>query len=330
MKLVLYPAVDAPRLARIVAATHGGQVVNAIDESAAEQAVAEADAFFGKLTPRLLASACRLRWVQSPTASLEHYLFPELIAHPCVLTNMRGLFSDVIAEQVLGYLLCFARNLHIYIRQRRWEPVGGEEARSGFASGPAAVSSIDRAHVPLAGQTLAIVGLGQIGVEIARRAAAFGMKLMAIDPHTREVPGLAVECHGPDKLDDALAEADFVVIAAPHTPRTARLFDRERIRRMKRSAYLVNIGRGAIVVGDDLVAALRAGEIAGAALDVFDIEPIPPDHPLWQMDNVIITPHIAGFAPSIAERHLAVLLDNVRRFAEGRELVNVVNKAEWH
>src|SRR5207237_1906979 len=131
-------------------------------------------------TPRLLAAAPELRWVQAPTASLEHYLFPELAAHPCVLTNMRGLFSDVIADQVMGYVICLARNLHIYVLQAaagRWSPVGGEAARAGFASGPGTVNDIDRAHRHLADATLGVVGLGAIGREIARRAAAFGMRV---------------------------------------------------------------------------------------------------------------------------------------------------------
>jgi phosphoglycerate dehydrogenase-like enzyme len=126
MKLVIHPPIDAGRLAKVREAAGAMQVVNDTVEALRE--IAGADAFFGKITPELLAAARRLRWVQSPTASLEHYVFPELISHPCVLTNMRGLFSDVIADQVLGYILCFARNLHLYIRrqaERRWEPVAG-------------------------------------------------------------------------------------------------------------------------------------------------------------------------------------------------------------
>ena len=127
MKLVIHPPVEPERLARITEAAGGKAVVNAADEAAALKEVPGADAFFGKITPPLLAAAKRLRWVQAPTASLEHYLFPELVSHPCVLTNMRGLFSDVIADQVFGYILCFARNLHVYVRQQtsaRWAPVG--------------------------------------------------------------------------------------------------------------------------------------------------------------------------------------------------------------
>jgi len=308
-------------------------VVNAAGETEAAQALADADAFFGKLTPPLLAAAPRLRWVQAPTVSLEHYVFPELVAHACVLTNMRGLFSDVIADHVFGYVLCFARNLHRYIRQQlgaRWEPVGGESERSTFTAGPGQVSAIDRAHLHLGDLTLGVVGLGQIGGEIARRGLAFGMRVVAVDPVAAAPPPGVSALWRPDRLDDLLAASDFVVIAAPHTPETYKLFRRGQLRRMKRTAYLINIGRGVIVDLADLTAALGAGEIAGAGLDVFETEPLPADHPLWRMENVIITPHVAGSSPRIAERHLGVLLENLRRFRAGEPLRNVASKTGWY
>src|SRR5262245_37776992 len=147
MKLVIHPPVESLRLDRIVAVAGPMTVVNAEDEGDALHHMPDADAFFGKISPWLLAVAPRLRWVQAPTASLEHYLFPELVAHPCVLTNMRGLFSDVIADQVMGYVICFARNLHVYVLQAaagRWAPVGGEGARVAFETGPGTVNDIDR------------------------------------------------------------------------------------------------------------------------------------------------------------------------------------------
>jgi phosphoglycerate dehydrogenase-like enzyme len=332
MKLIIHPPVEPARLERIVAAADPMLVVNAADEMAALAAIPDADAVFGKLTPPLLAAARQLRWVQSPTASLEHYLFPELIDHPCVLTNMRGLFSDVIADQVMGYVICFARNLHRYIRNQmaaRWEPVGGEAARVTFAAGPGVVTAIDRAHQHLADATMGIVGLGSIGSEIGRRALAFGMRVIAVDPLQETAPAGVSILWKPERLPDLLAASDFVVIAAPHTPRTEKLFRRPQFQQMKPSAYLINIGRGAIVDLSALVAALKMGEIAGAALDVCETEPLPAEHPLWGRENVILTPHIAGYSPRIAERHLGVLLDNIRRFRDGKPLRNVVNKALW-
>jgi phosphoglycerate dehydrogenase-like enzyme len=333
MKLVIHPAVEPERLARIRTAAGDMTVHNAAEENDALAQMPEADAFFGKITPRLLAAAPRLCWVQAPTASLEHYLFPELIAHPCTLTNMRGLFSDVIADQVFGYILCFARNLHRYVIQQlsaHWAPIGGEADRVPFTTGPGVVNAIDRAHMHLADATLGIVGLGSIGEEIARRGLAFGMRVIAVDPVRTQPPEGIAALWKPERLPDLLAASDFVVIAAPHTPETVKLFRRPQFQQMKKTAYLINIGRGVIVDLADLTAALEAGEIAGAGLDVFETEPLPADHPLWRMaGKVILTPHVAGYSPRIAERHLAVLLDNIGLFVRSQPLVNVVDKTRW-
>ncbi len=333
MKLVIHPGVESERLEKITAAAAPMSVVNAATEAEALPHMADADALFGKITPTLLARAGKLRWVQAPTVSLEHYLFPELVEHACVLTNMRGLFSDVIADQVMGYLICFARNLHRYVLQQArgvWAPIGGEEARVGFATGPGVVNAIDRAHRHLGDLTVGVVGLGAIGSEIARRALAFSMRVLAVDPaRTDALPG--VEALWPvERLPELLGQSDFVVIAAPHTPQTAKMFRRREFQQMKRSAYLVNIGRGAIVDLGDLTAALEAGELAGAALDVFETEPLPAESPLWKMgERVILTPHVAGYSPRIAGRHLAVLLENIRRFMGNEVLMNVADKRKW-
>lgn len=332
MKLVIYPAVDVDRLAKIKEAAGEMPVANTDDEEAAIREIVDADAFLGKLTPPMLAAASQLRWVQSPTASLEHYLFPELVAHPCTLTNMRGLFYDVIADHVFGYILCFARNLHLYLRQqmsRHWAPIGGENARTSFAAGPGTVSAMDRAHLHMSDCTLGVVGLGSIGGEIARRGAAFGMRVIAVDSVRTDKPDVVDALWGINDLPRLLAQSDFVVIAAPHTPQTEGLFDREKLQQMKSSAYLINIGRGVIVKLDDLCVALEAGEIAGAALDVFEQEPLPQDHPLWSFENVLITPHVAACSVHIAERHLAVVLENIRRFVRSESLINVASKEDW-
>jgi phosphoglycerate dehydrogenase-like enzyme len=332
MKFVIFPAVEAARLSLIREAAGSMQVVNARDQSEALAEIIDADAFFGKITPALLARAHRLAWVQSPTASLEHYLFPELIEHPCMLSNMRGLFSDVIADHVLGFIICFARHFHTYIHRqarRQWEAVGGEAGRSDFVTGPGIASSIDCAHVHLADGTLGIVGAGEIGSEVARRGKSFGMKVVAVDPSVAAVPGVC-DVWKPSRLSELLAASDYVVIAAPHTPETFKLFRRPQFVQMKRTAYLINVGRGAIVDLADLTGALAAGLIAGAGLDVFEIEPLPENHPLWTMPNVIITPHVAGTSPRIAQRHTQVLLENIRRFAGGEPPATLVDKRRWY
>ena len=334
MKIVIHPAVEADRLDAFRAAAPGAEFVNASNAEEAEAAMPGADGFLGKITPAMLARADRLRWVQSFTASLEHYVFPALVEHPCTLTNTRGLFGDVIADQVMGYVLGFARNLHVYARrqlERRYEPEGGSAARVDFASGPGVVNAMDRATIYLPRATMGVVGMGGIGREVARRASAFGMTIRGVDRHAdrMETPGFVDRIDGVDRLDDLLGWADFVVVAAPHTPETERLFDAGRLAKMRPSSYLINVGRGAIVVLDDLVAALREGRLAGAALDVYEVEPLPEDHPLWGFPNVILTPHTAGYSPVVAERHRALLVDNVGRFARGEPPRNAVDKALW-
>ena len=331
-RLLIFPAIDDERLTRLRSVAGNLEIVNADTPEEALQQIPESDAFFGKMTPDLLKRADQLQWVQSPTASLEHYLFPALIEHPCRLSNMRGLFFDVIADHVMGYILCFARNLPRYLRdqtERHWEPVGGESTRPGFETGPGHVSDIDRRHLHLADCTIGVVGVGSIGAEICRRAAAFSMRTIGLDPMVRSVPGVVDDVWTMDRLPDLLQESDFVAIAAPHTPDTVGMFGTAQFGMMKPSGYLINIGRGVIVKLNELVQALRDREIAGAALDVFETEPLPQDHALWSMDNVIMTPHVAAASPRVAERHFATLEENVRRFAAREEPMNLVDKTRW-
>ena len=334
MKLVIHPAVEPDRLLALQLAAPGLEFANAASSDEALAAVEGAEGFLGKVTPALLEKADRLRWVQTFTVSLEHYMFPALAEHPCVMTNMRGLFGDVIADQVMGYVICFARNLHTYVRRQlehRYEPLGGESARVSNAAGPGVVNDMDRATIFLPDATMGVVGLGAIGGEIARRALAFGIRVIAVDrfPDRTRPPEGVESVEGMDALPELLAESDFVVIAAPQTPETVGLFDAAILSKMKPSAYLINIGRGAIVKLDDLVDALTRGTVAGAALDVYEVEPLPGDHPLWDFPNVILTPHTAGYSPAIARRHLETLVENVGRFARGEPLLNVVDKALW-
>jgi len=332
MTFVLYPAIDPERLGQLRAVAGTLTLLNADSRDVATAAMPEASAFYGKITPDLLRHAPNLRWVQSPTAGLEHFIFPELIEHSCVLTNMRGLFSDVIADHVMGCVLTFCRNLHHYVRHQiahHWKPIGGNDDRHTAITGPSYVCGFDRAHRHVADQILGVVGVGAIGAEICRRAAAFGMTVRGVDPHPRSVPGV-VDVWSIERLDTLLAECDFVVVAAPHTPQTYRLFDAERFGQMKPESFFINIGRAAIVNQDALVAALRSGHLAGAALDVVEPEPLPAEHPLWDFENVLLTPHVAAASPRIAERHLAVLVENVRRFAAGEPLLNVVEKRAWY
>jgi phosphoglycerate dehydrogenase-like enzyme len=351
MKLVISPPVSEERLAKIRTAAAPMQVVNTREEEHAAVEIADADALFGYLTPKLLHAAKKLRWAQSPTASMEKYLYAELVASPVIVTNMRGIFSDVIADHVFGFILSFAKNFHTYMRQQiraEWRMLGRDPGELPGYGGPGEVHPSDCAAITLADCTLAVIGMGGIGAETARRGLAFGMRVLGVDPRAgawraelREQPvdaslnrpltglGSPVEIFPPDQLHEVLPQADFVVIAAPHTPETYKLFNRARIQQMKRSAYLINVGRGVIVDLADLTAALEAGEIAGAGLDVYEIEPLPREHPLWRMENVILTPHCAAASPRVPERHLQTLLENLRRFVAGQPLLNVVDKRMW-
>jgi phosphoglycerate dehydrogenase-like enzyme len=313
MKLVIHPRVSDDWLRRIRAAAPAHTVIECESEADAEREAPAADAFYGTLTPRILRAARHLRWVQAPVAGLERYMFPELAEHPAALTNMRGVYHDMVPEHAFLLMLALARGMRRYAllqHDRCWEPhdVG-----------------------MLAGQTVGVVGLGGIGAGVARRAAAFDMRIVGLDPQVERLPGIAgVEAIvRPAQLELLLERADWVVICAPHTPDTEKMFRRAQLRRMKRSAFLVNVGRGVIVDLADLTEALRVGEIAGAGLDVFEVEPLPADHPLWAMPNVIITPHVAASVPGVADRWLDVLVDNVGRFIRGEPLRNVVDKRQW-
>jgi len=310
--VLLPPGVLEHWPAAIREAVPGVEVVVAAPETAAA-ALSDADAAFGTLTPDLLAAAPRLRWLQAPAAGPPAgYYHRELIEHPVTVTNFREIYNDHLGAHILAFVLAFARGLHVYFprqQARNWQP--------GFTP----------VHLPEA--TAVLIGVGGIGAETARLLAAFGVRVVGIDPRRAEAPDGVAALLRPEALDAHLPEADFVIITAPETPETQRLFRRERFRLMKPTAYLINIARGAIVVLDDLVAALRAGELAGAALDVFEQEPLPADHPLWTLPGVLITPHVGGEGPYLPERRTEVLLDNCRRFAAGESLRNVVDKAHW-
>jgi len=317
--LVMLPPHTAVRRTwaqRIAAADVGVRVLQPETMAEAMRDIADADAAFGTLPPEALAAARRLRWLQAPQAAPPAgFYYPELIAHPVVVTNFREIYNDHIGAHIMAFVLAFARGLHYYLPQqidREYRP-----------------RRLDTGVVHLPEATALILGAGGIGSEAARLCHAFGMRVIGVDARRTDPPQGMAELHRPERLDALLPQADFVIMTIPHTPATEGLMDRERLRRMKPSAFLINIGRGMTVRLDDLVAALKAGEIAGAGLDVFEIEPLPAEHPLWTAPNVLITPHTAGFGPYLDDRRLDILLDNCRRFALGKPLRNVVDKAAW-
>ncbi|HEY1797271.1 MAG TPA: D-2-hydroxyacid dehydrogenase [Stellaceae bacterium] len=317
--LMLPPQSDKTReWGKALADTHPElEVIVAETREGAEQAIAVAEGAYGTIPPDMLPKARHLRWLQAPQAAPPAgFYYPELIAHPVQITNFREIYNDHIAAHVMAYVLAFARGLHIYLPQqlrREWRPAPRESG--------------DVVHLPEA--TALIVGVGGIGGEIARLAAGFGVTVIGVDERRTDKPEGVSELHRAAALDTLLPRADFVILTVPHTPETEGFMNRARFQRMKKSAFFINIGRGMTTRLDDLVAALDAGEIAGAALDVYEIEPLPADHRLWTMPNVLLTPHTAGHGPYLDDRRYDVLSDNCRRFAQGDALRNVVDKARW-
>ena len=229
-----------------------------------------------------------------------------------IVTNTRGIYNDYISSHIMAFVLAFAKGLHVYMplqMRQEWKQV------------------YDPIYLPDA--TAVVVGAGGIGAEAGRLCAEFGMTVLAVDPRVEEAaPGFS-EVYRPDSLLKALGRGDFVIVTVPETPDTQGMFGREQFQAMKRSAFFINIGRGATVELDALTAALQSGEIAGAGMDVFQIEPLPSDHPLWTAPGAMITPHVAGRGPYVNDRRTELFIDNCLRFNDGRPLRNVVDKAKW-
>jgi phosphoglycerate dehydrogenase-like enzyme len=264
--------------------------------------------FLSTAVPRAWPRADCLRWVHIASAGVDPLMFTELIDSKVVLTNSRGIFDRPIAEYVLGLILGFAKDLRSTFdlqRERAWQH--RETQR------------IDR-------QTALVVGTGSIGREIGRLLSAAGMTVAGVGRTARSGDPDLGEVHASGDLFSLLPDADYVIIAAPLTEQTRSMFDAAAFARMKPSARLINVGRGPIVVDEDLVQALQDKRIAGAALDVFSEEPLPPEHPLWAVPNVIISPHMAGDFVGWLDALAELFVENFGRWLAGEELLNVVDK----
>ena len=262
----------------------------------------QADVLVVGLVPRTLLEevwhmAPNVKWVHSLAAGLDTVLFPELIASPVPLTNSRGVFAHSLAEFAISGMLWFAKELNRMRRQqaqRHWEKFNVTELR---------------------GAKLGVVGHGAIGRATAALAVAFGMEVCGLGRiHTRE------------ELEEVLTESDFLLIGAPLTPQTRGLIGEPELRLMKSTAVLVNLGRGPVVVEDALIYALEEGWIRGAVLDVFDVEPLPKEHPFWAMDNVLLSPHCADNTANWLNEAMELLIDNFERYSTGKPLRNVTAK----
>ena len=301
---------------RLTAEVPGLRILRPETSEQAAEALRSADAAYGVLPAELLRSADRLRWLQAPQAGPDRGFYHEaLVEHPVQVTNMRDTYTDHVATHALALVLAMSRGLPRYVRDQersRWAP----------DREPGAVLALSEA-------TALVVGVGAVGAEVGRLLAAFGTRVVGVDARRTDRPPGFAEIHPAGALDAHLPEADMVIITVPQTPETEGLFDASRLARCAPTACLVNVGRGPTVHLDALAAALAHGRLAGAALDVFETEPLPADHPLWTRPDVLLTPHVAGVGPHADERRFAVLLENARRFVAGRDLINVVDKARW-
>lgn len=261
----------------------------------------------GERVQALLRAAPRLRWYHSIGAGVEHLVdIPELRERRITLTNNSGPYDIPIAEHVVATMLAAAKRLHVYRDQ---------QARAEWKSHP---------QQEVRDSTVVIFGLGSIGAEVARLASGVGMMVIGVRRREGAVAGVS-RIVPPEGLADVAAEADFLVLAAPLTPHTRGAISREVIARMKPTAWIVNIARGAMVDEDALVEALAAGRLGGAALDALTTEPLPKESPLWSLENVIITPHSSNSSPRIRERSVALFRENLRRYKAGEPLLNVVD-----
>lgn len=294
----------------------GLEVTSVEDAAALPAALADADAFVGwHLSPAHFAAARRLRWIHSASAGIEESLYPELVASAVVLTNSTGLHAICIPEHVVGQMLVLARNFHEAVRLQ----ARGEWNRFAVIAHQGGLRELH-------GSTLAILGAGPIGANLARLAAALGMRVRVMRRDAGRPVEHAEAVVAPADLHALLAWADFVVLAVPLTEETRGLIGAAELRAMRSGAYLINVARGEVVDEAELVRCLRSGAIAGAALDVFDEEPLPPDSPLWGLSNALLTPHISGYTATYFDRMLALFEDNLGRFLAGQPLRNVVDK----
>jgi phosphoglycerate dehydrogenase-like enzyme len=266
--------------------------------------------FDGAVFKSMWPLAGRAHWVHSLAAGVEGMLTPEFVASPVPLTNARGVFAEALGEYAIAAVFHFAKNIPAFTRNQQahhWEWLTVDMVR---------------------GATFGVIGYGAIGREAARLAKAMGMRVIALRrrPASAEDDGIAERIYAPPQLQELLAASDYVLLAMPSTPETRHMIGAPQLRAMKDSAVLINLGRGSAVDDDALVEALREKWIRGAALDVVETEPLPPEHPLYTLDNVLLSAHSADRTEDWLERATRMFVENYGRFVRGEPLLNVVDK----
>jgi phosphoglycerate dehydrogenase-like enzyme len=291
------------------------RVVHLPDYTRLAEELPDTNIFIGySLRPQQLQDAKRLKWIHSTAAGVAQLMYPELRDSGVVVTNPRGIFSAPMAEHAIGLMLALARNFPDSVRQ---------QDRAQWAQ--QALWDLPQHLTELNGRLLLIVGFGSVGKELARRAKAFNMRVWGVSRSGKGDPPLAERTLPVAELAAALPQADFVVIAAPETPETRHLIGEEEIAQMKPGARLINVARGSLLDEAALLRALAAGKLGGAAIDVAASEPLPPESPLWKAPNLLITPHTSAISDRLWERETSLLMEQLDRWFDGRELLNGVD-----
>jgi D-2-hydroxyacid dehydrogenase (NADP+) len=310
--LIHYPfSQDEVESFRQVASEFGDHTVSHVyEEDEALQQAANAEVIMGYFRPAVCDAAPNLRWVQSYSAGMDNFLFPSIVERDVTISGMAAQYAPQGAEHAWALLLSLARGIPVAVRQ---------QDRHLWKAGPV---------LALTGATLGIIGMGGFGLEMVKRAAGYDMHILALDPIRSEPPAGVAEIKPPtrENLHDLLRRSDAVLIACPRTPETYHLISTDELVAMKPTAFLVNVTRGGIVDEEALSAGLKAGEIAGAALDVVESEPLHEDSPLWDTPNLLLTPHRAGASQHRHQQILSFFQKNLRRYLSGEPLLNVVDK----
>ncbi|MCD8086181.1 MAG: D-2-hydroxyacid dehydrogenase [Clostridiales bacterium] len=301
---------EGDRRAQLEAALPGGDFFYCPAPEVDDGALTRADVVIGNVPPAKLALAQKLRFLQLNSAGSNDYAAPGVLPEGTALCNASGAYGLAISEHILAGVLTLIKKLHLYARNQQrhvWRSEG--QVRSIF------------------GSTFLIVGAGDIGGTLAAKAKALGACTVGVRRTARQKPAFLDEVYTMDALDDLLPRADVVVLSLPKTPETTHLMNAARLGRMKPDGILVNVGRGDCVVTEDLVAALQAGRIGGAVLDVTDPEPLPEDHPLWDCENLVLTPHVSGFyhLPATLYNIQSIAIRNLTAWGRGEGLENVVD-----
>lgn len=291
----------------------GLEIVHAKTPDDIRQHIVDADVMYGFPNDALLATATKLKWLQSPGAGVDWVTrLDRLVNSDIIVTNTSGAHGPSIAEHVFAFLLTFTRRVP---RSLEWQSQKHWGREVGY-----------RDAEELNGKTMGVVGFGQIGQQVAKRAAAFDMDVIAVDAYATDGKGFAREVWRPERLKELAARSYALVVAVPFTPETHNLINADIINAMPKGSYLVAISRGGIVDEAALLEGLQSGHLAGAGIDVTEVEPLPADNPLWDAPNLLITPHTAGASTEKELRCVQIFKDNLLAFSKGEPLKNVIDK----